>query len=287
MFQSRSDSLLTKPLFWAAVIVAVGVAATAFYYTQKGWEKERAAQEAAQMPAATPSEPIAEAPEETGIQHPVPQPAEGMADSEPLPELNASDPVVAAEVSEVVSPTAVAQYLVPENIVRNFVVTVDNLPRKKAAVERRPLKAVAGQVVVTESADGETFTLSEESYARYAPLITLLQKTDTEQLANLYTRMYPLFQQAYEDLGYPDKYFNDRMVEVIDHLLETPEVRGPIKLVRPNVFYEYADPRLEGRSAGQKTLIRMGPENAAVVKQKLREFRAAIAVGNGQDFETE
>jgi hypothetical protein len=50
---------------------------------------------------------------------------------------------------------------------------------------------------------------------------------------------------------------------VIDHLLATPEVGGPIAVVTPHVLYEYASAELEERSAGQKALLRAGPENAA------------------------
>jgi hypothetical protein len=107
----------------------------------------------------------------------------------------------------------------------------------------------------------------------------MVQSADTRQLAELYFHYYPLFQQAYEDLGYPDKYFNDRFVQVIDHLLETPSPSGPVRLTQPRVFYEFADPSLEERSAGQKLLIRMGNENATKIKAKLRELRALIATG--------
>ncbi len=69
------------------------------------------------------------------------------------------------------------------------------------------------------------------------------------------------FSRSYEDLGYPGQYFNDRLVEVIDHLLQTPDLRGPIELKQGRVFYEYADPALESRSAGQKLLMRMGGDN--------------------------
>jgi hypothetical protein len=94
------------------------------------------------------------------------------------------------------------------------------------------------------------------------------------------TSVYPLFQQSYEDLGYPGKYFNDRLVQVIDHLLQAPEVTGPIRLVQPKVMFQYADPSLENSSAGQKLLIRMGPANERIIKQKLREFRAEIVKKN-------
>ncbi|MFX9123653.1 DUF3014 domain-containing protein, partial [Acinetobacter baumannii] len=42
------------------------------------------------------------------------------------------------------------------------------------------------------------------------------------------------------------------------------------------VFYEYADPKLEALSAGEKLLLRMGPSNEAVIKAKLRELRRSI-----------
>jgi len=78
-------------------------------------------------------------------------------------------------------------------------------------------------------------------------------------------------------LGYPSQYFNDRLVEVIDHLLAAPDLSGPIELARPSVMYVYTDPALEALSSVQKTLLRMGSQNAAVVKTKLREIRTAVA----------
>ena len=94
---------------------------------------------------------------------------------------------------------------------------------------------------------------------------------------------YPLFQEAYANLGHPPEYFNDRLIEVIDHLLATPELQDPIALARPNVQFEYADPNLEARSAGQKALIRMGRENATVIKNKLRDVRAALIAQQPRD----
>src|SRR5262249_23363783 len=142
------------------------------------------------------------------------------------------------------------------------------------AVDLRPLKPTPGQTVVTTQ--GEVTTLSDANFARYAPLMRMVQGADVKSMAVVYQRLYPLFQQAYEDLGYPGKYFNDRLVEVIDHLLQTPEVPAPIPVVQPKVFWEYADSSLENRSAGQKLLIRMGPQNERIIKAKLRDFRAEI-----------
>jgi hypothetical protein len=172
-------------------------------------------------------------------------------------------------------PKPVEQFLVPENVVRHIVATVDNLARNKVAVELRPIKPTPGDTIV--ATQGDITTLSAENYSRYAPFIKVVQASDPKTLATVYFRLYPLFQQAYEDLGYPGQYFNDRLVQVIDNLLEAPDVKGPIQLTQPKVFFEYADPSLQSRSPGQKLMIRMGSANAAIVKAKLREFRAEIA----------
>jgi hypothetical protein len=168
--------------------------------------------------------------------------------------------------------------LVPRDIIRHIVVTVDNLPRKKTAVQLWPVKPTSGTL---STSGGEDITLSDNNYARYAPVIELLQKADMKDVVKLYRRYYRLFQEAYVGLGYPDGYFNDRLVQVIDDVLATPDVQGPIKLTQPGVFYEFADPSLEQLSAGQKVLIRMGPKNAALVKSKLRELRSEIARKEG------
>ncbi len=122
-------------------------------------------------------------------------------------------------------------------------------------------------------------TLDSANFQRYRPMVELIRAADMQKVAAVYLHFYPLFQKAYQDLGYPTGYFNDRLVQVIDVLLATPQVAGPIELVRPNVMYVFADRSLEARPAGQKLLIRMGPENEAAVKAKLVELRAIITAG--------
>ncbi|HYL23657.1 MAG TPA: DUF3014 domain-containing protein [Burkholderiales bacterium] len=48
------------------------------------------------------------------------------------------------------------------------------------------------------------------------------------------------------------------------------------------MLYEFADPDLETRSAGQKILLRMGPENAARVKAKLWEIRRELLAASAR-----
>jgi hypothetical protein len=214
------------------------------------------------------------APPEPAIQNQVPETG---PTAMPLPELENSDPELNASATSVFGASTVEQWLIPNDVVRRFVVTVDNLPRKKYAERQKPIKAVPGRFGVEGPEDA--LVINADNASRYAPLVQIVQALDMQKVAAEYFRLYPLFQASYKDLGYPDAYFNDRLVAVIDDLLAAPNVTGPIKLTQPNVMYEYADPKLESLSAGQKAMIRMGAANAAAVKVKLRELRAAVATG--------
>ena len=205
--------------------------------------------------------------------HPVP-PVE-----RPLPPLGASDPTILDAIRPLFGPQALERFFNLDDLVRRIVATVDNLPRESVAMRLNPVKP-AGGLPVTQTRDG-TQILSPENSKRYAAHVRAMELVDAKQLASIYFHFYPLFQQAYVELGYPTGHFNDRLVDVIDHLLATPEVKGPIVLTTPKVMHEFADPELEARSAGQKILIRMGAENAARVKAKLRELRAQVARGPG------
>jgi len=252
-------------VWWLGLIVVVGGLAAGIYY-------QYYREQPVDVPAASdlPTVEIPrEAPQPTvDVPPPPAQPAM------PLPPLEDSDEEVQGSLAEMFGEKQVEEVLVPNSIVRHFVVTVDNLTREKVAVQVRPVQPPSGQFVVSGPEDAPV--IDPENYARYEPFVRLIEAADARQVAAMYHRLSPLFQQAYEDLGYPDGNFNARLVEVIDHLLETPEVSDPIKLVRPNVFYQFADETLEHRSAGQKLLIRMGSENAAVIKAKLRELREEL-----------
>ena len=161
-----------------------------------------------------------------------------------------------------------------KDLVLHIVVTIDNLPEQKVAARLRPVNPTPGNFAVSGSEDA--LVLDPANYERYKLMVQLFRSADSKQLVAAYTRYYPLFQSAYADLGHPPQYFNDRLVQVIDHLPATPEVHDPVALAQPNVMYEFADPRLEALSAGQKVLIRMGGANAAIVKAKLRELRGEL-----------
>ena len=245
----------------AAAVVGLSVGAVVYFSRGPGAAAEKPI-------AAVPPPPPA--PAEPAVRHPLPSAQMDQA----LPPLDESARPLQTALEELVGKQPVEQYLVPDDLIRHIVVTIDNLPNEKVAERLRPLKPMPGAFAVGGTEDARL--LDPSNYKRYAPLVQLLRTTDTQRLVAVYTRYYPLFQQAYENLGHPPQYFNDRLVEVIDHLLAAPDVAGPIALTQPGVQYEFADAALESRSAGQKVLIRMGRENAGVVKDKLRELRQQL-----------
>ena len=259
--------MINKPAIGVAAAVVV-IAAGSWYYLHSRRAVLPRAPAATQQPA--PAEPPAEPP----IQHPLPEAPADAASKAPLPSLADSDAALRDALGLVAGTGAVKEYLLPENIIRHLVVTLDNLPRQKVAVDKRPTNPAAGSFMA--NGDELNASIDPQNYARYRPMVAAISKLDMQQLAAVYVRFYPLFQHAYQDLGYPNGYFNDRLVQVIDSLLATPQSMGPVDLVRPNVMYTFADPSLESRPAGQKLLIRMGPDNAAAIQAKLTELRAAI-----------
>lgn len=194
----------------------------------------------------------------------------------PLPSLDDSDGYFLLALVDVFG-QSVEALLMKEAIIDRFVATVDNLPRDHVAEKIRPVGRLDNAFRVdTEGRNGPSY-IGAENYQRYDNLVSRITTADINRIVDTYRRFYPLLQQSYLRLGYPNAYFNDRVIEVIDHLLETPQVEGPIELIRPHVLYEFADPDLEALSSGQKLLLRMGSEHTAVIKQLLRELRGQLA----------
>jgi len=252
-----------------ALLVAAAAAALAWFL----WDEVGTPQEPA--PVVQPAPVVETEPAEP--LHPV-EPlsvAPGEGELVELPPLAESDSYFALALLDIFGPE-LEPLLADEALIDKTVATVDNLTRSRVAEKIRPLGRLPGNFVVTAAGDTGPFYLSAENYSRYDVLVNMLSGADLDELVATYRRFYPLFQKAYEQLGYPDAYFNDRLVEVIDHLLATPVPAGPIVLVRPNVLYEFADPDLEALSSGQKLMLRMGPNNSATLKRLLEKFRSRL-----------
>jgi hypothetical protein len=248
MMERKPDWLMPTAL-GAGILLVIGGAG--FYLMRDEAPAPEAAIETPQPVAETPA-PLPTRAVET------PAPARTL----PLPPLDESDPEVLGGLTELLGQDAVMKHLVPERLVRNIVVTIDNIPREKMALNQRPVQPTSGDFMTT--GEESAVMLAPENYERYEPFVGLVSNVDAKTLVSFYRGLEPLFQEAYEDLGHPNQSFTARLNEVIEHLLQTPTPRGEIALVQPSVLYKYADDRLEKLSAGQKLMIRMGVNNPAI-----------------------
>lgn len=255
-------------VWWLIAAGGAGLFGIIAYNAMRKLDPPMARQEPNAEMAAPAVKPLSPEPE---IRHPVPL----SLPEKPLPALDTSDSTVKNALLEWPGGQQLIETLVLDGLVRRVVATIDSLPSAKVSPRLLPLRRVSG----TFSVSGEegNLVIAAENAVRYGNYLKIAEAIDSRRLAAFYFHYYPLFQQAYRDLGYPGGHFNDRLIAVIDHLLEAPELRAPVRLARPKVLYLYADPALESRSAGQKILMRMGAENAVRIKSRLREIRAVLA----------
>lgn len=196
-----------------------------------------------------------------------------VADTAPLPALDHSDAMTRDALSRL-GGSAVKSLLVPSALIPRMVASINALTGKTLPENVLPVHGPKGHFR-TVGAGGQ-LQVAPANAERYAPYVTAFEQADTQALVAWYVHNYPLFEQAWKQLGVPQKSFNDRLVTVIDQLLATPDLMHAPDLVADGSVYRFADPGLESRSIGQKLLLRLGPDREAKVKQKLQAIRDAI-----------
>jgi Protein of unknown function (DUF3014) len=274
----RAPAPRRSPVVGLLVLMLVAAGAVFFYL----WRQNTS------QPAVVAAPPLTQAPVAADaapeIRHPIDEAHGAMppnAETKPLPALMVSDATMQNTLSDLFGGASLGKIFYEDAIIHRFVATIDNLPRKSVPSRNLPVKPVAG-AMVTSAKDGSV-SIGADNASRYTPYVQLGEAIDAKNLVSTYVHFYPLMQQDYRDLGYPKGYFNDRLIEAIDDLLATPESGDPVRLVQPKVLYQYADPELEARSAGQKIMIRMGSENSAKVRAKLREIRSELTGPRGSN----
>jgi hypothetical protein len=264
----------SKSSRWPWALVVIVVAAAGWWLFRQNVPGVDGAAPAAQAPAASQSATDATAPPAVStppIQHPVDQDAADPA----LPALADSDAPAWDALSQAVGGDSALGPLLREHLIQRVVVMVDNLTLPSLTRSAMAVKPVDGSLQVQESDTGAV--IAPANAQRYAPYVQAFTHADPQALVGAYKRFYPLFQQAYVELGKPNAYFNDRLVQVIDHLLAAPQPSQPLA-VEPDGKgrFRYTDPSLESLSVGQKALVRLGPDQETAVKIQLKAIRTAL-----------
>src|SRR6266550_8515228 len=141
-----------------------------------------------------------------------------------------SDATMQNTLADLFGPASLGKVFYEDAIIHRFVTTVDNLPRKTIPSRNLPVKPIAGPLAT--SAKDDNISISAENASRYTPYVRMAEAIDPRSLVSTYVHFYPLIQQDYRDLGYPNGYFNDRLIEAIDDLLAAPEAKDPLQVIR-------------------------------------------------------
>lgn len=199
----------------------------------------------------------------------------------PLPDLADSDATALETLANLFGNDFVQQRIKPEFVIPRTVSVINSLDGEAPSLKTFPVQTLDTEPLTEETGDGEALLWTEANTARYEGLVAAIESVPPTEAATRYRRHYPLFQQAWEELGETEPYFNDRLIDAIDHLLATPEVELPFEVTPYEDRLHFADESLQEQSWGRKMLLRMGPDQAAAIKRWLRDFRQELASSPG------
>lgn len=270
MESQRKTILITAAVL---VILVIGAGFLYWYYMRPPRPAPTVEPPKAQEPSQPPS------PAETKLEEekqPSPEPAVK------LPALDQSDDIARQMLRSLSPHGKVAEWLKIKNIIRVIVAATDNMANGKSP--RAHLGFLFYGQVFPVSEKGAKIYLDSKSYERYDLLTDAFVSLNTARTIQAYGKLKPLFQEAYRELGYPQKDFHSTLVQAIKRILDTPIVEREILLKEEGkgVNYLYVDDGLEDMNEVQKHLLRMGPKNTRKVQQKLREMALALGVPESQ-----
>ena len=220
------------------------------------------------------SEPeIAALPEEVEPEELAPEPElnEDETNVIELPTLTDSDPFVFETLQTLQNGMALVNALAEDQIVRKFVVFVENISRGEFPQTGLPYKGLGQEMPVSEI-DDNLFVMDQVAHSRFDQVVSTFVETDTDSAVIIYQKLLPLFQQAYAEIGFRNVSFDETLRAAINNVLRTTNMEGPYQLVKPSVMYLYADSSVENLAEVHKQLLRIGPDNTSALKAKLREF---------------
>ena len=204
---------------------------------------------------------------------------ESIVEDEPnvvqLPTLNNSDTFVFEGLRAMQNGASVLRLLAQDQIVRKFVVFVENISRGEFPQTGLPYRAL-GEEMPVRNIDENFFVMEDSAHARFDEIVQTFVSLDTDAAVTLYRVLSPLFQQAYAEIGFRNVSFDETLRLSINNIVRTTNMEGPYQLVKPSVMYLYADASIENLQEVHKQLLRIGPDNTIILKAKLREFASQL-----------
>ena len=191
-----------------------------------------------------------------------------------LPELVNSDTEYTRDLLAV-SPQ-LKQGLFKKDQIRKTIFSINDIAQGLRPPAKR-LREISFPQPFSVTEEGGRMYISTQAYHRYDSLAQAINSIDKQGAVALYKKYLPLFQTVFAEFSYPDNYqVLDSIKAATGKILQAPVINGKIELIRPSVYYKFADPKLEKLSALDKQMLRMGPENTRLIQNKLRELIEAL-----------
>lgn len=181
-----------------------------------------------------------------------------------LPDLDNSDGRIREEMIRI-SP-GLAEWLNTDQLIKKYVVIANDFSQG-LRLEKHMRFLKLGQPFTAD----ENLFMTRQSYQRYDKLAAAINAMDVDATLAVYKQFRPLFVQVFAEFGYPEEHkLEDTLAKAGAEILAAPIIEEPIALVRPSVFYKFADSELEAASPVHKQMLRMGPDNTRLIQQKVR-----------------
>lgn len=213
----------------------------------------------------------------TAIEEPAPEPSEPPPPppepvEDPLPRLEESDDAVRDAVGDIPLGTAGQQYLIPGNIIERSASLIYLMAQGDVPYKLLPVSRPKAAFPIRD--DGTQVVTDPAGFERYDALTQWLQSLDLESLLSSLEWFIPLFKEAWSYYGEDPAAFDMAVVITLDLVIATPEIDlSEARLIRKEAVWIFEDPAIEGLAPIQKQVLRMGPENAKILKAKAAEAR--------------
>jgi len=193
------------------------------------------------------------------------------------PPLQDSDPQVRNQLAGVASDPLWKTWLEQSDLVRRFTAAVQQVADGESPRASVPFLAPAGAFAAKEPKKGPA-TIDPKSYARYDAVARCIGSIDAAKAGAAYRALQPLLDRAWRELGPPGTKFDDAMAKAISRLVAVPVPKGEVEVVPKGALWAFKDASLESRTAAEKHLLRMGPDNMQRVQVKLRELQGTLGL---------
>lgn len=201
-------------------------------------------------------------------------PAQAPADA-PLPASGESDGRLRGLLGSLAESPLLQGWLKNSDLLQRWVVSTVSIAEDR--VPQRDLAFLAPARPFKVAHAGARATLAPQGAARYDAMAKVIGEVDAAGFAQAYAAVHPWLETAYHQLGYPGRDFDQATTEALQRLADAKVVEGPVELRQAgNGLWLFEDPELEKLGPVEKQLLRWGPANTRVVREKAREIASAL-----------